>query len=230
MGLDEQGGGPDRWLGTVRGRIERLTDACVTASGVDGGAVALATLSGGREVVYGSDETIRALEELQLVLGEGPCVEVLTAASPVLVDDLWDQAEGIDGRWPAFLAEAAALPVRGLFAFPVRVGPIALGTFEVYRRRPGGPDAGQLRQMLTTVDGLATALLDVEHGGDGGNGLSAPSARVHQAAGMVMMQLGTSVDEAFVRLRAAAFAEATTLDDVAASVIERRRRFTKEDS
>lgn len=41
-------------------------------------------------------------------------------------------------------------------------------------------------------------------------------AEVHQATGMISARLGVSVDEAFVRLRAHAFAEPRRLRDVVA--------------
>jgi AmiR/NasT family two-component response regulator len=50
---------------------------------------------------------------------------------------------------------------------------------------------------------------------------------VHQAAGMVMMQAGTSIHDALVMLRATAFAEDTRVTDLAADVIAGRRRFEK---
>jgi hypothetical protein len=51
---------------------------------------------------------------------------------------------------------------------------------------------------------------------------------VHQAAGMVMGQLGSSIEEAMVRLRAAAFAEDRTVNELALDVVNHRRRLSKE--
>ena len=48
---------------------------------------------------------------------------------------------------------------------------------------------------------------------------------VHNAAGMVSVQLDVPVTEALVRLRAHAFAENQLLRDVAADVVEHRFRF-----
>jgi hypothetical protein len=47
---------------------------------------------------------------------------------------------------------------------------------------------------------------------------------VHQAAGMVSVQLGVSVAEAMVRLRAHAYAEDRSLTEVAGDVVARRLR------
>jgi AmiR/NasT family two-component response regulator len=47
-------------------------------------------------------------------------------------------------------------------------------------------------------------------------------AEVYQAQGMVQVQLGVSLEEAMVRLRAHAFVQGRTLVEVAADVVARR--------
>ena len=49
-------------------------------------------------------------------------------------------------------------------------------------------------------------------------------AEVHQATGMISLQLGVSMDEAFVRLRAHAFVAGRPLRAVAGDVVTRRLR------
>jgi hypothetical protein len=53
---------------------------------------------------------------------------------------------------------------------------------------------------------------------------------VHQASGMIAVQLGVGVGEALVRLRAYAFANDRRLTEVAADVVGRRLRFDPEDA
>jgi AmiR/NasT family two-component response regulator len=50
---------------------------------------------------------------------------------------------------------------------------------------------------------------------------------VHQAAGMVAVQLGVTADEALVRLRALAFAGDASILDTAEAVVDRQRRFRR---
>jgi hypothetical protein len=45
---------------------------------------------------------------------------------------------------------------------------------------------------------------------------------------MLMGQLDSSIEEAMVRLRAAAFAENTTVNELAVDVVNGRRHFSKE--
>lgn len=51
---------------------------------------------------------------------------------------------------------------------------------------------------------------------------------IHQAVGMVLVQLGIGPEEALTRMRARAFAEQRMLVDVARDVVERRLVFTEE--
>ncbi|MBV8992163.1 MAG: ANTAR domain-containing protein, partial [Pseudonocardiales bacterium] len=55
-------------------------------------------------------------------------------------------------------------------------------------------------------------------------------AEVHQATGMISVQLGISVGEAFARLRARAFADDRLLSELATDVVARRIRFDHEDT
>jgi AmiR/NasT family two-component response regulator len=48
---------------------------------------------------------------------------------------------------------------------------------------------------------------------------------IHQATGMISVQLGVGLEEAFSRLRARALAQGRTLSELAGEVIARRLRF-----
>ena len=54
---------------------------------------------------------------------------------------------------------------------------------------------------------------------------TAHQIQVHQATGMILVQLGVDAGAAFARLRAHAYAEGRRLGDVARDVVERRLRF-----
>ena len=81
---------------------------------------------------------------------------------------------------------------------------------------------------LRTVDRLGALLIGL--GATGYDGVAEPSYRmvVHQAAGMVKVQLDTTIEIALARLRATAFSEDTPINDLAADVVSGRRRFSKE--
>jgi hypothetical protein len=179
-----------------------------------------------------TDPVCEQLAELQLTLGEGPCHDVLVSAAPVLAADLADAEPG--RRWPAFTPAARELGAEAVFAFPLIVGAIRAGVMGLYRRSAGPLPDSQLGNLLILADAATLLLLDAADGyselGDGaGPGGQSPDlaqhrAEIDQATGMLTVQLGVPVAEAFVRLRAYAYAEDRRLADVAGDIVGRRLR------
>jgi hypothetical protein len=211
--------------------VEHGCAAAMSAAGVDASAVAVVLSASPRETVYASDRVASELEELTLTLGEGPGVDAL-ADGPALVADL-TAAESVV-RWPVFAPAAARAGARAMFALPLRVGAIRLGVLDLYRAEPGGLDPDQLANTLGLADTIGALLLDEaersrahpdapqpEHAG------SQPAV-VHQATGMIIVQLGVTAAVALTRLRAHAYAHDRRLRDVAADIVARRLRFAPE--
>jgi hypothetical protein len=186
-----------------------------------------------------TDPVAEELAELQLTLGEGPCRDVLASATPVLAADLADQESG--RRWPGFAVSAGRLGAGAVFAFPLAIGAIQAGAMGLYRGPPGPlPDAG-LGDALILADAATVLLLDGSvHDGDGaaaGGGravdgrspdLALHRAEIDQATGMLTIQLGVGVGEAFARLRAYAYAHDRRLADVAGDIVARRLRLPRD--
>ena len=147
--------------------------------------------------------------------------------SPVLIPDLSPVAQ----RWPGFAPAAVAAGVRALFAFPLQAGAIRVGVLSLYRAAPGPLTPQQLADALVFADVALQLLLDSASGISGLDGyrpldgLSDSRAEVYQATGMISVQLGVTMEEALVRLRAHAFAAGTPLDDIAGDVVKRLLRF-----
>jgi hypothetical protein len=135
-------------------------------------------------------------------------------------------------RWPGFAPAAVEAGARALFAFPLQAGAIRAGVLLLYRARPGPLTSQQLADALVFADIALQLVLDFSAGISGSadyrplDGLSVGRAEVYQATGMISVQLGVSLEEAFVRLRAHAFAAGTPLDDIADHVVNRLLRFT----
>jgi hypothetical protein len=180
-----------------------------------------------RAVVWASDERARYLDDLQVVLGEGPGVTALAEGGPVIVSDLrehWRQG------WLNFDGAAAEIGVRSICAFPLQIGAVRLGVLTLHGTEPGSLDDYQINQQLGLCNDLSVALLATDAGsGEWTNVLDAaldrPLAVTAQAAGMVMVQLKTTIAEAMVRLCARSFAEGLSLEEVSRSVVERTFRF-----
>lgn len=183
--------------------------------------------SGVHEPVAASDAIAAELEEAQFALGEGPTVDAFAFGSPMLVPDLVSAV----GRWPGFVAAASEAGAAAMFALPLHSGAIRVGALALYRARPGLLTVEELADGLVFADLGLQLLLDASGGLTGapgyrlGDGTSPDRAEVYQATGMIAVQLGRGLEEAFVRLRAHTFAAGGSLADVAADVVAGRLRF-----
>jgi len=208
--------------------VEHVCAAAMSATGVTGAAVMVMLSATPRETVYASDRVARELEELTLTLGEGPGVDAVTGG-PVLAADL--TASDCLARWPVFAPAAAHVGVRAVFALPLQVGGIRLGVLGLYRARPGVLDRGQLADALVLADTACAVLLDgaqrerLRPEGRRPEQAGPRHPEVHQATGMIMVQLGVGAVAALIRLRAYAYAHDRRLRDVARDVVARRLRF-----
>ncbi len=182
-----------------------------------------------------TDEVSEQLAELQITLGEGPCLDVLAFGSPVLVADL-DHAHATH-RWPGFTPQARQASAAAIFALPLQIGAIRAGSLGLYRDKPGALGTAQLGDALILADAATVVLLESQHadgkataagGGPGGQppDLARHRAEIDQATGMVSAQLGVPIAEAFVRLRAYAYAQERRLSEVAGDIVARRLRLS----
>jgi hypothetical protein len=211
--------------------LHRLCAAVVPALAASGAGLSVMAENEVRGLTAASDPAIGRVEELQFMLGEGPCIDAFGARRPVLVADLADTARS---RWPAYAPAAYDAGVRAVFAFPLQVGAARLGVLDVFRPRPGPLSADELGQALTFAEVAVTALLDgqahAEPGApaDGLDEAMDSRAELFQAQGMVMVQLGGTLTEALARMRAHAYAENRPLAEVARDVLARRLRLDRD--
>jgi hypothetical protein len=179
-----------------------------------------------------SNEVSERIEELQYTLGEGPCVDAYHQDRPVLEPDLADPSTP---RWVAFTPPALEAGARAVFGFPLQVGAVRLGALNLYRDRPGPLTDEQYADARVLAGVAAQAVLAMQAQAPPfalaaglGDGASFRSV-VHQASGMVAVQLGVSVGEALVRLRGYAFGNDRLLAEVAEEVVGRQLRFDAND-
>ncbi len=205
---------------------------CIDDVDVDGGGVTVITDEGYFGTVWTSDPLASRIDDLQFTLGMGPCLEAASTGRPVFVDDLsrgGDQPE----RWPGFNAEALAAGVHAVFGLPLGVGTTRLGSINLYRRAPGALSKRHVLRAQEAAQETSDVLLRLS-ASEGGPDEDADGAAyhwmVHQAAGMMTQQLGITIEEALLHLRATAFAESVSVDKLAADVVSRRRRMSKEDA
>jgi hypothetical protein len=174
-----------------------------------------------------SDERARTLDDLQFSLGEGPSHDAYARHEAIDEPDL-ENAYPV--RWPNFTATALELGTRGVFALPLSAGTKCIGVLTLYRDVAGSLSPDQRSDSLVVADEVARSMLEIQ--ARSGTDLLAVDlddeashrAEVHQASGMVAVQLGVPVADAAVRLRAHAYAVNRPVADVARDVVERRLR------
>ena len=220
--LDELSGGDDG--GRSSARLCQVSTEIIGVSGVG-----IMLMSG--DIPQGSlcttNEMSRLIEDLQFTLGEGPCMDAYQQDRVVLEPDLIDPK---NPRWLALTPQAIKAGARALFGFPLRVGAVRLGALGLYQDRPGPLGDDQHADALVMADVAAHWVLDMQAG-------AAPGAvaeelemsadfhfALHNAAGMVSVQLGVRVTEALIRLRAYAFASDRSLGEVADDIVAGRLR------
>ncbi|WP_405734129.1 ANTAR domain-containing protein [Streptomyces sp. NBC_00028] len=219
--------------------VNGAAQASVLALGAEG--VALTLLAGVNrlaEPLWCHPELSAQFEELQFTLGEGPGHEALRIGSPVLEPDL---ARVRPDRWPALLPAAREMGVRGVCCFPLGIGAIRVGVLTVLCDPDRPPGDQQYRDAAALAAALTAACLGEELARERGeklpwSGMDVPQASplhraaVHQATGMVSVQLDVSMEIALLRLRAHAYASERALGDVAQDVVARRLRFDDDKS
>jgi hypothetical protein len=205
----------------------RLCGGCVKITGVDGAGVMLMSGEIPRGSLCTSNTVSHVIEELQYTLGEGPCVDAYQQDKVVTEPDL---ADPVTRRWPAFTPPTLGAGVRAIFGFPLRVGSVRLGALNLYRDRSGPLSGDQHADALVVADVAARWVLEAQAGapfdtvaGELEAGADFHFA-VHNAAGIVSVQLQVSVTEALIRLRAYAFTSDRLLADVAEDVVAHRLR------
>ncbi|WP_344408521.1 GAF domain-containing protein [Actinomadura nitritigenes] len=215
-----------------------MCQAAVAAMEVDGAALSLTTRPDRRQLAHATDAVAALLDEQQFTLGEGPCIEAWASGGQVLVDDVASPA-GL-ARWPVFAPTAVAAGARAIFAFPLQMGAIRLGSLTLYRAVPGAPTRDQIANAVTMCHMAVGVMLLAGRASPNGAASEPPSwplggpgqgrIEVYQATGMVAVQLGVGLQDAFAALRARAFTNGVSLSQLARQVVDRHLRFHPDDS
>lgn len=225
---------PTRWerlhaaLDAGLGHGESYCAVVASVVGADGVALTLVATAE-RPQVCVTDPTSALLEDLQFTTGEGPSVDADATGLVVVADDLAGAADG--ARWPAFAPAAAADGRRGAFAVPMRVGAARLGVLTLYYRDPRQPGGEAYADALVLAELLARDIVRTQSAAPDGTlapalvDAGAHRAQVHQAAGMLSVQLGLTILDALVWLRTYAYAANRPVNDVAAEVVARTLKF-----
>ena len=197
--------------------LQRICRAATTTLGMGGCAIHLAGSDGTTGLAASSNRWSAEVADLTFATGVGPRIEALDRRRPVLVGDLatWGR------RWPGFAHAAGELGVAAVFSLPLVVGGLALGVLELYSAEVHVLEDHEAALALAFVELTIRTVLGDEVVRDDGTWepLVDPRAEVHQAQGMVMVDLGVDLAEALVRMRAHAFTHGIPLIELSRAII-----------
>jgi len=202
---------------------DRLVNGAADLLSTPGVSVSVAANDHLLQVVCTTDGLARVGDGLQADLGEGPSYNAHQFGYPVLVSDI-----DLDGSWPAFGPAASANGLRSIFAFPLRRGAVRVGALTLYRDVASELTDDQhddalvyahvaLDLVLALQAGRSSDELDDLFLAEAGN-----TAEIHQASGIVAVQLAIPVGAALALLRAHAYTHNRSLRDIAADVVAHR--------
>jgi ANTAR domain/GAF domain len=181
-----------------------------------------------QSTISASDQLAADIDELQYVLGEGPHWDALRDGKAVSAPNIRTSA---GTGWPVLSAALIDLHIGALFAFPLRMGAVTVGVADLYRLTPGDLDerehvAATSLARATAPRALQIATAMARDDEPERQGLAVELRReVHQATGMILVQLNVDATEAFLRLKAYSFSSGISIQDVANDVVQRRLNF-----
>jgi GAF domain-containing protein len=213
--------------------LRRVCRAATQALSASGAGISVMTEDGVRGATAASDPASERIEELQFVLGEGPCIDAFASRRPVLIPDLGELVADVGSRWPFYGPAAHEGGLRAVFAFPLQVGSARLGVMDVFRKRVGPLSGEEIADALAFAEVTVSTLLDRQEDAASGGVADIDDPDEHrselfQAQGMVMVQLGVTISEAMERIRAYAYAEDRRLGEVARDIVARRLCFDRD--
>jgi hypothetical protein len=213
--------------------LSRVCAVAVDELRMSGAVVSLMTVAArghgqSGTIVAASSDAARSVEEIEFSVGEGPGTDAYVTSRPVLTPDL----ERALARWPGYVPQALESGVRATFAFPLVVGAVRFGVLHLHGREARALSSDDTATSLVLAELATRLVLDVYAPTDGHPvrpdvpHLDPDDHRdeVYQAQGMVMVQLGISLEAALARMRAHAFASDQKLAHVAADILAGRTR------
>ncbi|CAN5654245.1 GAF domain-containing protein [soil metagenome] len=212
---------PRRGEAGLGGVLNRLCRTIVVELDATGAAVNMMSPPGSTPSVIGtSDDASTRVDDLQFIVGEGPCHDALPTGRPVHSADL-----STETRWPGYCSAALDCGIGSVYAFPLQVGAVDLGVLDLYMSRPRPLSEEDVSVALAFAEMATECLLHTDATANASflnPGLqSALGSRAHlyQAQGMVMVDQDISLTDALVRIRTFSFTHRRAISDVARDIV-----------
>ena len=209
-----------RGTGSLVGAVCRTA---LEAIEVDGAGLSLIS-NGHRGPVCAEGAFAITGEELQFSLGEGPCSDAFSESELIEVTNISSNQGGT--RWPIFTGAMHEAGLGSLASFPLVIGAARFGALTVYRSAYGQLSSDQVADGYLVAQ-IAAYLIVAEQAQVDDEAvipeIEAGFVRMgplHQATGMIMVQLGIGPEDALARIRGAAYAANKSALEVAAGIVD----------
>lgn len=170
--------------------------------------------------VAATDPLAKALEDVQLAVGEGPCIDCYVRGDAVIVTDL----EG-DTRWPQAGPLLVKAGVRAVLGVPTRVAGTTVGSLNAFSATPGewdDSDNAAIAAFNTLVEAQLSSVLAARRQGELVDQLKTALEHrvvIERAVGVVMATRGLSAPAAFESMRGVARRERVRVVEIAERVL-----------
>jgi putative methionine-R-sulfoxide reductase with GAF domain len=202
---------------------EMLTQVATLAvraiPGADGAGLTLLEIDRA-DLIVKSEPFVRAIDEIQYGIGEGPCISAAASGETKRSGQL-----GEDQRWPQFGPRAGELGVHSALSLPLLVSTGVIGAMNVYAHAPNSFDerAQQLGEQYAVSAALAVQNAQIleqasrlvgqlQAGVEG-------RAKVDQAIGVLRRRHGLTADQALIQLKELSQNREISLNATASSVV-----------
>lgn len=200
---------------------QTLVERCVELFHATAAGLLLGDPNGTLRVLACSSDQLRVVELFEIQAREGACLDCYRTGEPVVNQNLAQ----VNGLWPRFAPVALGAGYHSVHALPVRLRQNVVGALNLFRADPGGLDATDVLIAQAFADATAVAILQQRALQEAhllaAQLTSALDSRIliEQAKGMLAERAGTSIAEAFARLRHYARSHNQKLTAVCQSVI-----------
>ncbi|MFI1681734.1 GAF and ANTAR domain-containing protein [Streptomyces sp. NPDC020607] len=203
----------DRTSAWVRGKGSRprFMTGVADALGTDSAAITLVDSAQNQLAVAVSDQPALAAQDLEYVLGEGPCRDAAHERCPV-----HSAGEDIERRWPGYGPALTSLGITSVLAVPLESKAGCFGALAVFEPRAGllgSTDLAEVTAALTRIVLLGPDA-DPELYGSTDH-----RDTVQQAVGVLSVRVGCGIDDALALIKARAFADETTTAAIARRIL-----------
>ncbi|WP_306332235.1 GAF and ANTAR domain-containing protein [Streptomyces sp. KL118A] len=204
----------DRTMVWARGKGSRprFMTGVADALGTESAAITLVDSAQNQLAVAVSGEPALAAQDLEYVLGEGPCRDASSLRRPV-----HSAGQEIERRWPGYGPGLTSLGITSVLAVPLETETGCFGSLSVFGPRPGLVGSADLAEITAALTRIVLLGPDADPELYGGTD---HREAVQQASGVLSVRVDCSIGDALALIKARAFAEGTTTEAIARRILD----------